>query len=261
MRLYFEIARKAYRRMGAYRLATLTGIVVNSFFAYIQTYVFIAVFAAVTAQVNGLDLSRTITYVWLVQAMISITQIWFDREVAKTIATGDVVSDFSKPFDYQTYWFSRFVGNSFFGLIFRSLPTYLIGIIFFQATLPQNSAAYPLFITSLLFTVVVSFLTCFIVNIITFWTLSANGVFNFAIAIQMFFSGFIVPIAFMPDWLAAICYVLPFQAIINVPSRIWLEQEQSWAVLLPQVGWAIGLWFFARWLTALARQKVTIQGG
>jgi ABC-2 type transport system permease protein len=262
MRLYLEIGRKSFQRMGAYRLATLTGVIVNSFFAYIQSTVFIAVFStAITAQVGGLDLSRTLTYVWLVQAMISITQIWFDREISKTITTGDVVSDFYKPFDYQTYWFSRFVGNSFFGFIFRSVPTFLIGMWLFNVAVPKNFSTVPLFIVSLAFSIMVSFLTCYLANMISFWTISGTGIFTLAITVQMFFSGFVVPVAFMPDWLQTLVYLLPFQAIINVPSRIWLEQDQTWLAVLPQIGWAIGLWWFARWVTWSARQKVTIQGG
>ena len=79
--------------------------------------------------------------------------------------------------------------------------------------------------------------------------------------LQMFFSGFIVPIAYMPAWLGWLANVLPFQAVISIPMQVWLEQRQSWEVLLPQLLWAIILWWAARWLTGRAMRKITIQGG
>lgn len=261
MRLYYETARKTFQRSSTYRLATLTGIVVNSFFGYISTYLFLAIYSLNTGKVAGFSVINVISYTWFSQALISVTQIWFDKELSKTIATGEVVSDFSKPFDYQTFWLSRFVGNSFFSAIFRSIPTYAIGIVFFGAQLPKDLATVPLFLASLVLSVVVSFLTCYMVNLSAFWTISASGVFMLAATVQMFFSGFIIPLAYMPDWLVTLANILPFRAIITIPAQIWLEQTQGWEMLLPQIAWAVLLWFVARFVTRLARRKLTIQGG
>lgn len=261
MRLYYETARKTFQRSSTYRLATFTGIVVNSFFGYISSYLFLAVYSLSAGKVAGFSVINIISYTWFNQAMITVTQIWFDKEISKTILNGDVVSDFSKPFDYQTFWLSRFVGNSFFSAIFRSIPTYLIGILFFGAQLPSNPATLPLFLMSLVLSVIISFLTCYMVNLSAFWTISASGVFMLAAGIQMFFSGFIIPVAYMPEWLATLANLLPFRAIITIPAQVWLEQTQSWLVLLPQLIWVVLLWFLARFVTHLARRKVTIQGG
>jgi len=261
VRLYYEVGRKAFQRSLAYKLATLTGIIVNSFFGYIHSYVFVAVYSTVlVSTVAGFSLTQAVSYAWLTQALITITQIWFDKEISKTIVSGDAVSDFSKPFDYQTFWFSKFAGNSFYACIFRAAPTYLVGFLLFGAQLPRLST-WPLFLMSLLLSVVVSFLIGYIFNLTAFWTLNPTGMLTLGATLQMFFSGFIVPIAYMPDWLGWLANILPFRAVISIPMQIWLEQRQTWEVLLPQLLWAFVLWGAARWLTGRAMRKITIQGG
>jgi ABC-2 type transport system permease protein len=261
MRLYFEAARKTFQRSSTYRLATFTGIVVNSFFGYVYSYLYLAIYSLMAAKVAGFSVLNAVSYTWFTQAMITITQIWFDKEISKTIASGDVVSDFSKPFDYQTFWLSRFMGNSFFAALFRGIPTYAVGMLLFGAQLPKNLATLPLFLVSLTLSVIVSFLIGYMVNLTTFWTINSNGVFMLGATIQMFFSGFLLPLAYMPDWLTSLANILPFQAIITIPAQIWLEQKSNWYMLLPQVIWIGLLWLLARQITRLAFRKVIIQGG
>lgn len=262
LRLYVEVALKAFKRSATYKLATLTGLIVNSFFGYVHSYVFVAVYAtALTQEVAGYNLGNAVSYVWFAQASITVVQIWLDNDLSKTIVTGDVVSDFYKPFDYQTFWYSRFLGNSLYSIVFRAIPTYLLGILFFGAQLPQHFSTLPLFAVSLFLSISVSFLISYLFGITTFWTLNPVGFQALGATVQMFFSGFIVPLAYMPDWLNAVAAVLPFQAIISIPAQIWLEQRSDWAVLLPQIFWLIILWFVARWVTAQAMRKVTVQGG
>lgn len=262
IQLYYEVGRKAFQRSTTYKLATLTGLIVNSFFGYIWSNVFLAVYSStLVSNVAGFSVQNAVSYTWLAQALITVTQIWFNTDLSKTIVTGDVVSDFYKPFDYQTFWFSRFAGNSVYAAIFRAIPTYIIGMIIFQAQLPNHFETWPLFLVSLIFSVTVSFLMGYIFNLTTFWTLNPSGVLTLGAIIQMFFSGFTVPLAYLPDWLGTVANLLPFQAIISIPARVWLEKHTGWDILIPQIFWAVIMWFAAQGVTRVASRKITIQGG
>ena len=46
MRLYYEVALRAFRRATTYRVAFLAGIITNAFFGAIMSFVYIAVYAA-----------------------------------------------------------------------------------------------------------------------------------------------------------------------------------------------------------------------
>lgn len=262
MRLYYEIARTTFRRSMTYKLANVTGIVVNSFFGYIHSYIFVAVYSVVmSSQVAGFSLHQAISYAWFSQALIMVSQVWIDKEQSKTIVSGDAVSDISKPFDYQAFWLSRFAGNSVYAIIFRAIPIYAVGYLLFHIYLPHDLAVLPLFLISMILSIVVSFMLGYLFNLTTFWTLNPNGILTIGATVQMFFSGFIVPIAYMPDWAAWLSNVLPFQAVVSIPAQVWLGQRKDWTVLLPQVFWLIVLWLAGRLVTRIALRKVTIQGG
>jgi ABC-2 type transport system permease protein len=80
----------------------------------------------------------------------------------------------------------------------------------------------------------------------------------------MFFSGFLLPIAFFPPLLAAIAKMLPFQAITSLPAQVFLGQIHGMALLptlLLQLVWAATLAGLALLLLRAAVHKVVIQGG
>ena len=62
MRLYFEIARRGYRRYAAYPAATAAGLFTNVFFGFLQAYILLAVFEG-EEEIGGYDARDTVTYV------------------------------------------------------------------------------------------------------------------------------------------------------------------------------------------------------
>jgi ABC-2 type transport system permease protein len=80
----------------------------------------------------------------------------------------------------------------------------------------------------------------------------------------MFFSGFLIPLAFFPPWLATIASFLPFQAIAGLPIEIFLGRLHGVnlaQVLALQCCWAIILTGLALIQMRAAMQKIVIQGG
>src|SRR5262245_5518664 len=92
LRLYWEIARRAFRRQLAYRTANLAGLVTNGFFGYLRAAVILAVYQA-RVSVAGYDAPSAVTYSWVTQALIMVVTMWGWFDVEETIRTGDVVSD------------------------------------------------------------------------------------------------------------------------------------------------------------------------
>jgi ABC-2 type transport system permease protein len=52
MRLYWEVARRAYQRQVTYRIENLAGLFTNIFFGYLRAAVFVAVYQS-TSSVGG----------------------------------------------------------------------------------------------------------------------------------------------------------------------------------------------------------------
>lgn len=262
MRLYYEIAVRAFRRAATYRGAYLMGMLTNAFFGALITFVYRAVYAG-GGTVAGYSLQDAISYNWLTQSLISIGGAWLMMDISQTIASGEVVTDLSRPWNFYSYWLSRSLGERIYNLLVRASFTYLIGVVLFGARVPDLPQALA-FLLTLTLAMLVSFSLNFIVNMSAFWMLDANGVIGITNVLLMFFSGFLLPIAFFPPALQTLAAVLPFQAITSLPAQVFIGKISGSALLpalLLQGFWAIVLAVISAVILRAAMQKLVIQGG
>ncbi len=264
--LYIALFQKSFQRMMAYRVATMAGIATNFFFGLLRAYLFIAVFeASGRAEIGGYSLRDAITYTALTQALgtpIAILNWWW--EVMRTIRSGEIVSDLTKPFHYFSFWLARDLGRAAFQLIFRGLPILFVFPLFFALTWPNSLTQWTLFLMSVGFAVFISFCWRFLVNLSAFWFLDAVGIGRFAWLIMAFLSGFLVPVAFFPDWLKFAVSFTPLPAMVNTPIEIYVGIVQGtalWAALGSQLAWAVVMALLCEWVYRRGVQKLIIQGG
>jgi ABC-2 type transport system permease protein len=262
MRLYWEIAVRSFRRATVYRSAYVAGMLTNAFFGAVLSFVYLALYAA-GGSVGGFSERDAVSYVWVAQALISVGGGWIFWDLAENIRSGDVVSDLSRPWDFYGYWLSKVLGERVFNLLVRGSVTYLIGALYFRAYVP-GPAELAGFAAAILLAMVVSFAYSFLVNLSAFWLMDVIGVGTVASLVMGFFSGFLLPLAFFPPWLAAVAALLPFQAIVSVPAEIFLGRVRGeallWALLL-QVFWAVAMTGLALLVLRAAVRKVVVQGG
>lgn len=161
-----------------------------------RTYLFLGLYARREVEA-GWTVGDAVDFVWLSQALIMPVFLWGWWEIALTIRSGDVVSDLSKPFDYYTFWLSQDAGRAVFHLIFRSAPTLLVGVLLFDVGLPGDAGRWLAFLLSVTLAVWISFGLRFLVNISAFWLLDYRGLGVLVMFATSFFSGLLVPLAFV----------------------------------------------------------------
>ena len=79
-----------------------------------------------------------------------------------------------------------------------------------------------------------------------------------------FLCGAFIPIVFFPGWLEAICRILPFAWMLQVPIEVWLGQHEGADLLrvyAVQVAWVAALVLLGRWVLSRAVHRVVVQGG
>lgn len=263
VRLYFEVAKRSFQRQMAYRAANVAGLATNTFFGLMRTYLFLGLYAGRGVEA-GWTVGDAIDFVWLTQALIMPVFMWGWYEIALTIRSGDVVSDLSKPFDYYTFWLSQDAGRAVFHLIFRGVPTLLVGVLLFDVGVPGDVGRWLMFFLSLTLAIWISFGLRFLVNVAAFWLLDYRGLGIALMFITIFFSGMLVPLVYWPEWAQAKAVWLPFAGIIQTPVDVWLGKATGAAlldVLLFQVSWAVGLMAGGRLAMVMAVRKVVVQGG
>ena len=262
MRLYYEIALRSFRRATTYRSAYIAGLLTNAFFGALISFVYIGLYGA-GGDVAGMSVHDAVSYVWAAQAMISLGGGWLFTDISLTIRSGEVVNDMTRPWSFFGYWLSRSLGERIFNLLLRGSLTYLIGILYFDARVPSSVEAL-WFCVAILLSMLVSFAFVFIVNMTAFWTLDALSTIWVVNTVLMFFSGFLLPLAFFPAPLLFIAKLLPFQAITSTPILIFLGKVQNSDlinILLNQVFWAIVLTFCGLLVQRAAMKKLVVQGG
>ena len=263
MRLYWEIARRGYRRYAAYPGATVAGVFTNTVFGFLIAYILLAVFRHRTT-VGSYDASDAVTYVWLSQGLLMTVYIWGWYEVALRVRTGDIATDLQRPVDFQLYWLAQDFGRGTYHALFRGVPPFLVGALVFDVRVPGDAARWAAFVLSLVLAIGVSFGFRFLFNLSAFWLLDYRGVAVLAMVASTFFSGQVVPIAFFPDWLETLAWGLPFAAMVQAPVEVFLGHAEGLelaGLLALQAFWFGALLAAGRAAFSAGTRKLVVQGG
>lgn len=265
-RLYLAVASGAFRRYSTYRAATLAGAFTNTVFGFILAYTFLALWQA-RPGLGGYDQSEAVTYIWVSQALLVTVAVWgggFQDDVQDRFRSGDIAVDLYRPVDFQGWWLATDLGRAAFHLLGRGVLPMLAGALVFSTRLPEQPLTWAVFLLSVLLAVVVSFGLRFLVSLTGFWLHDSEGVRSVMLVVSMFFSGMLLPLALFPGWLGWIAPALPWAALVQVPTDVFLERS-SGAELLGELGfqlaWALVLLAAGRAVQLLATRRVVVQGG
>ncbi|MGW6916822.1 ABC transporter permease [Kitasatospora sp. NPDC054939] len=264
--LYAAVARGAFRRYATYRAATLAGSFTNTVFGCILASTFVALWQA-RPGLGGYDQSAAVTYIWVSQALLVTVAVWgggFQDDVQERFRTGDIAIDLYRPVDFQGWWLATDLGRAAFHLVTRGAMPTLAGALLFRTRMPEQPLTWVFFVISVLLAVVVSFGVRFLVSLTGFWLHDSEGVRSAVLVVAMFLSGMLLPLSLFPGWLAPVALALPWAALIQVPTDVFLERctgAELFGAYGFQLLWAVLLLAAGRFVQLLATRKVVVQGG
>ncbi len=263
LRADWEIARRGYARYAAYPAATIAGVFTNTVFGFVRAFILLALYEQ-RGVVGGYDPSAVVTYVWLGQALLMTIYAWGWQDIALRIRSGDIATDLIRPMQPLRAALAFDLGRAAYHVVFRGIPPLLFGALVFRLTLPGEPLVWLAFLTSVVLASTVSFGFRALYNAVAFWSLDIRGTMTLAgIAINVF-SGFLVPISFFPDWLAAIARATPFPSMVQTPIDIFIGTTAGPAVivsLVTQLAWTVLLLAAAQALFAIGVRRLVVQGG
>ncbi len=257
---YLRLIRAGFRRYSSYRQAVLAGLATNVVFGCMRCAVLLTVFAG-SAQVAGYDPSTTVTFVWIGQGLIAVVLIWGNTEFGERVRSGDVAVDLLRPVALQAALLAEDLGRASFALLVRFTGPLLIGLAFFDLTLPGSALRWAAFGLSGLLAVLVSFAIRFLLNLVAFWLLDWRGLLALHGAISTVLAGLAIPIAFFPGGARAAIWATPFPAIIQAPIDVGSGRGAVLLLLAHQLTWAVVLLVAGRVVLARAIRTLVIQGG
>ncbi len=257
------MARRGFARYAAYPAATLGGLLTNTVFGLMRASVLLALYTD-RQSVGGYDATASLTYTWLTQGLIATIAIWGWQDIALRIRTGDIAIDLLRPVHPLRAGLAFDLGRAAYHGLFRGIPPIAVGALLFQLRFPADAITWAAFAASVVLAVVVSYAYRALYNCASFWTVDNRGVLLASLLLLSLFSGFIVPVNFFPDWLAAIARATPFPSMVQLPVDIFVGTATGTgilATLLVQAAWAATLLLVARGVFALGTRKLVVQGG
>lgn len=267
MKAYLSFFKIRFINGLQYRAAAYAGIITQFAwgFMYIMLY---QTFYNSNPTMSPMDFSQLSNYIWLQQAFLALFMTWFlDNDIFDLIATGNVSYELCRPLDIYNLWFAKNCSLRLSKVALRFAPILIIAFLLpepYRFTLPSSYMSGILFILSmfLAFIVVVSY--CMLVYILTFYTISPMGVRMALVMTADFFSGGLVPLPLLPDWLTKYIDLTPFGSMQNVPFRIYsgnVPLENIFRTIVLQAIWAILLIIVGKVLLSKTLKRVVVQGG
>lgn len=263
LRLFWELVRRSFQRQLTYRAAMMAGLFTNFFFGLFRVAILLALFGA-NEVVEGYTAEGLITYTGLTQAMLGFMQMFGWYELMTAVYSGDVSSDLLKPMGFFNFWVGRDLGQALVQLLLRGVGFMLLFEIAYDLSYPETAVQWLALIFSLALSWFLSFEWRFLINLSSFWSPQAKGIIRFGFMAALFFSGFLMPIGLLPEWVQRIAYATPFPYFLDVPVEIYLgilTGAELGQALLFQLIWVVVLYTLCRLVLNQAFRRLVILGG
>jgi ABC-2 type transport system permease protein len=263
VKLFLRLVRLSLQQQLTYRMAILSGLATNFFFALLRASVLTALYAG-QEEVNGLTLEGAITYVAVSQGMIAFLFLFGTWDVMTSVYNGSIGADLLWPMPFFFQWMARDLGRSLVNLFLRGFLLIAAFAPFYPLQYPKSLGQWLLLWLALGLGWLVSYAWRFLVNLVAFWTPDARGVGRIAMMVMNLCSGFLMPLRLYPDWFANLCRLTPFPALFNTTLEVYLGLLSGPELLLAlfnQLFWALALSLLAQLVLMAGVRRLVIQGG
>jgi ABC-2 type transport system permease protein len=270
MRPYVAVFRARFQLLLQYRAAALAGFGTQCWWGAVKVMVFAAFLSGSVA--SPMTLRQTVDYIWLGQALLMMLPWSADPELARMVRSGDVGYERLRPLDTYAYWYARGVARRTATPLLRAVPMVLaaglllpsVGLARWALSPPNDPAAAALFTLSLVLVIALASAFSTVLDLLVVVTLSERGVNTFLAPLSIVFSGSLVPLPLLPDWLQPVMRHQPFAGLLDFPLRIYsghLTGVAAITALAWQVFWVLTLVALGRVITTRVMARLQIQGG
>jgi ABC-2 type transport system permease protein len=270
IRPYHAVFRARFQLLLQYRAAAIAGFGTQCWWGAIKVMIFSAFLAGPVA--SPMTLRETIDYIWLGQAFLMVLPWSADPELARMVRSGDIAYERLRPVDGYAYWYARAVARRTATPLLRATPMVLLtGVVLPSLGFgrwglgpPAGFAAVLLFIGSMALVVALASAFSTLLDVLVVMTLSERGVNILVAPLAIVFSGSLIPLPLLPEWLQPFMQYQPFAGLLDFPLRIYSGHLGGWsavAALGRQAAWTALLVALGRAIMRRAMARLQTQGG
>lgn len=264
---YLSLFRLRFAMGLQYRAAALAGIVTQFAWGFMEIMIFKAFYRA-DAAAFPMSFQATVSYIWLQQAFLALFAAWMmDSEIFSTILNGDVAYELCRPVNVYNMWFVRNMANRLSRAVLRSFPILMAAAFLpepYGIAAPAGPACFVVFLITLVLGLLMTVSFCMLVYVLSFFTISPEGLRLLFVSGTEFLAGGVIPLPFFPDKVRLVMELLPFAGMQNVALRIYsgsMSGSEAKRAVLLQLLWLAAVTGLGKGLYRLVEKKITVQGG
>lgn len=266
IRPYAALFSVRWRTLLQYRVAALAGLSTQWVFGLLMISVLIAFYNGSGAD-QPMTLAQTVTYTWLGQAMLGMLPWNIDRETAESVRTGAVAYDLARPLDLYAHWYARALALRTAPTLLKSIPMFLIATLLMPQPYAMRWPQLPQLSAWLLCVLGALLLSCAVTAFMQatlFWTVTGDGITRILPHFITLFSGMVIPLPLLPDWMQPLLRWQPFAGLVSTPGLLFvgaLPPGAVWESLAVQLGWAAAFVLLGRAVLSRGLNRLAIGGG
>jgi ABC-2 type transport system permease protein len=262
--MYISVFTKNLKQQLMYRSEFFLRIIGAMLFIYIQISIWRALLSSESSAGSPTSLPEMLSYIIVAYLLQQVSRSNFTYAYADKVREGNIAVDLIRPINLRNYMFAEQLSENFCVAIFSCLPVAVISFVIWGFFPPPTALHVLLFSLSAVFALLLSFYFDYIAGVCVFWT--KNPVYTYQIVRGLFTicSGTAIPLWFYPDWLSAICRVLPFRMASFEPLQIYLGRVNAMGavqIIFMQIAWLVILFIVERLIWFKIQKNIFVQGG
>ncbi len=261
LRMYLTVARMGFRESLAFRFNAAMAVVTSGFFLLLYYYIWQAIAAGGQLAV---PFEQVMAYIVVGQIVSNTVFVNAEEFIGERVREGTIVNELKRPIGLRSQVWAYLQGKAVFNLAAKGVPVAVLGAVFLDVSFPTGWQAAG-FLASLAGALQLVFALSYAVALLVFWTKVYWSLRMMRVLVQRLFSGVLFPLYLLPGGLQEVFAVLPFQAMVDAPIRVFqgaVTGRGVLEVLAVQAGWTAVILVLGHYLVwRRARFKLTVQGG
>lgn len=260
MRTLFEFIKAGFKQRIIYRTSTLWGLVASTLVLFLQIRLWQMLLSTAAVQ-DGRTLTDMVAFLVINAMLASLTRCDAAGTLASLIGDGSISCSLTRPISLKKQVVCEQVGVNLHFLLFTVLLPAAAAIAIYGITLP-NAWNGLLFVVSAVLGAVVMFEIQYILGMVAFFLTTVWFASFYVSGFMTLFGATAIPLWYYPDWLANLCYCLPFRYITYEPILIFLEDAPNPLQTIGiQLLWIGALVLLERLVWRRAERRLVVQGG
>ncbi len=200
-------------------------------------------------EIRGMTFSNLVIYYALTIIIATLTYSSVIEDLPVRIKKGKFAIDLVQPMNIIKRYLSEYFGYKLMTLFFQVLPLVVLMLLLVRPSVSVVNLI--LFVVSVAFACVISFLLWLCIALLAFWMKEVQGVAMAVWGVTNMLRGSVVPLVFFPQAVQTALSYMPFPYMAFVPIQIFLGKLSfagALGALVIQIFWVVVMLLIAKFM-------------